>query len=311
MKKKLKIIWPIDPHQSHKKADRNLLNFLTLLRKKIDFELQPVTVVSADFYVTSEYFEVLDTRALIENMSQSCNDYLKGFRSLKPLPAVVLENHFSSQGAQAAVLSEYVKKEQADFCIMSSHGRKGWGRVLVGSFAETFLLHSTVPIFVLGPDFKKTDSCQKALIPVELGESSKKFISHLVQNEALEFLKSLCLFHKISIVDVENVAWAPTLYGLVDYDSKTLLKTAKKNTQKHFEDLTQAAGVKKRLKFEVSESLDGVAEVVVKRSRKSDVDLVVMRSEAGGLTARVLGSVAREIIRDSRKAVLVYPHRFS
>ncbi len=305
-----KIIWPIDPTQSHEKADENIHQFLTLLSQQIEFELQPVTVVSAEFFVTSEYFEPIDVKALIKHVEKDCESYLKAFKSFNPRPVKVLENNFSSHGAQVAILTDYVEQVGFDFALISSHGRKGWSRLLIGSFAETFLLQSSVPVFVIGPEYKQPDGLSQALMPVELSPASQSFLEAFMDNHALGFLKSLTLFHKITMLDLEDIAWAPTLYGVGGYNSDDVLKKAYQNTEKYLASFMEHPLSEKRLKYEISKSLDSISETLVEKTKSADVHLLVMRSYAGPIAARILGSVARDVIRSSQAPVLIYPHRY-
>ncbi len=310
MSQPIKIIWPIDPTQSHEKADENIHQFLTLLSQQTEFELQPVSVVSADFFVTSEYFEPVDVKALISYVEKECEVYLKTFKSFNPKPVKILENHFSSHGAQVMILSDYVKQTGADFALISSHGRKGWTRLLVGSFAESFLLQSTVPVFVIGPDYRQPQGLSNALMPVELGVTSQDFIEKFLDHHSLSFLKSITLFHKISMLDLEDIAWAPTLYGIGGYQSDDILKKAHSNTEKFLSSFMDHPLSQKRLKYEISKSLDSIHEVLIAESKKSDVHMIILRSQAGPVAARFLGSVAREVIRSSQVPTLVYPHHY-
>ncbi len=63
----------------------------------------------------------------------------------------------------------------------------------------------------------------------------------------------------------------------------------------------------KRLSYEVSTRLDALSEVICERAAEEDIDLLVMRSESGLLSANILGSVSRQVIREAEVPVVVYP----
>jgi nucleotide-binding universal stress UspA family protein len=54
-------------------------------------------------------------------------------------------------GAPAAAIIEAAGFRKADLIVMSSHGRTGLGRLVVGSVAETVLRGTRVPILLIRP----------------------------------------------------------------------------------------------------------------------------------------------------------------
>lgn len=52
-------------------------------------------------------------------------------------------------GPPAAVLIETAEKERVDLLVMSSHGRTGIARILMGSVTEEVLRHSPCPVLVV------------------------------------------------------------------------------------------------------------------------------------------------------------------
>lgn len=308
MNKKRKVIWPIHPTDSDLRIDENIVDCLTQLKRQFDFTIQPVSVMSADFFSTSEYFEPVDTQALREHLLQDCQNYIGRFKDFEFEDIVILENHYASQSGEVAMFANFVDQAKPDFVIMSSHGRKGWSRAFMGSFAESFLVKSTVPVLVVGPKYTKGNNFQSALMPVELSEKSQEFIETFLDHHALEFLNNLTLFHKVSMVDLEDIAWAPTLYGVGGVGADDVVKRAYEKTKKFLESFLIHPLSEKRLSYEISKRIDPLSEVIVERVKENDIGILVMRSEAGVLSANILGSITREVMRDSSVPVLVYPH---
>ena len=305
-----KILWPIDPTNSDLKFDENLKAMMLSLSKVMDFEVQPVHVVSADFLLTGQYFEPIDQALLKENLENECEAYLKDFDHTFVNKTLVLNNHLGSRGAEMSIFSEFVNSYQPDFVLMASHGRKGWERVFMGSFAESILLSIQAPVIMIGPQCEPSSQLTKALMPVDLSENTQKFLEKFLDDHRLSFLKNINLFHKISMVDLEDVAWAPTLYGLGSYGSEDIFKHAKETTTAFLEAFMSHPLSQKRLSYSVSQKLEPASRVINQEAISGGFDLIVMRSEAGTLAASVLGSVTRDVIRESKKPVVVYPHLY-
>ncbi len=304
-----KVIWPISPTDSQEQADQRLAHFFEQFQITGDVEVQPVYVLSAEFIATMEYFEPIDVSALKSNMAGECERYLKEkFAEVKTQPTVILENHFSTQGAEVALFTEYVDKQKPDFVVLATHGRSGWSRTFLGSFSESFLLKTKVPTITIGPECETIQSLNSALMPVQLSESSQKFVEGFLDDHRLAFVEKLTLFHKISMVDVEEIAWAPALYGLTDFSTGDLLKKAKDSTEKYLNAFKDHPLSQKRLDTKISESLDSVCKVVLEEAK--NFDLIVMRTESDSLEANLIGSVTRDVIRQATTPVVVYPHLF-
>ncbi len=314
MSKTMKIIWPIHPSDAEPHSDARILNFLQRLKVKWDFEIQPVSVVSAAYFTTAHYFEPIDTQILIENIKQDCVAYLDKFPGMKINSPLVLENQFSSQTAEVQLFTEFVTSYGADLVLMSSNGRKGWARHFLGSFTENFIIKSDVPVLVFGPECEDREQLASALMPVELSESSEKFVEVFVNKEPHHnIVDQLTLFHKISMVDLEDITWAPTLYGLGGEQTDNVLKRAKDSSNNFLSRVSEKANMQSSLKvdYAISDSLDPVAQVILEKSRDKKTDLIVMRSDAGPVAARVLGSVVRSVVRESAVPVIVYPHKYN
>jgi len=55
-------------------------------------------------------------------------------------------------GSPAAAIIEAAQAQKVDLIVMSSHGRSGLGRIVLGSVTESVLRGSRVPVLVLRPD---------------------------------------------------------------------------------------------------------------------------------------------------------------
>ncbi len=305
-----KIVWAIDPIESDSDIIERKKEFLTLFCQDQDVEILPVHVLRSEFYLTSEYFEPIDPTPFEEKVKQECLEFLEGFRDLPIGKLTVLENYFSARGAEVRMLTDYVEEENPDFVLLGTHGRGGWARTMLGSFTETFLLQTKVPTVVIGPKVKPLQKLKSALFPVHLGESSQQFVESFLDDHRLAFLEKLTLFHQISMVDIENIAWAPEVYGLKDYSSVDLINKAKETTQKYLESFMDHPLGQKRLDYHISDKVNSIDQSILKFAEQNSYDLVVMKSEANTFEANILGSMTKSVIRESGCPVVVYPHKF-
>ncbi len=305
-----KVLWPISPTDSEAAADKKLNQFLKVFSETLEtVELQPIYVLSAQFFATSDYFEPIDVTDLKDNMLKEAEAYLhKNFAGLSYKKPLLIENNFNSQGAEVALLCEYIEQSKPDYVVMTTHGRSGWSRAFLGSFTESLLLKSQVPTILIGPECEAVSALKTALMPVQLNESSRNFVEGFLDDHRLAFLENLTLFHKISMVDIEEIAWAPALYGLGNYTGQDIIEKARQSTESYLKAFLDHPLSQKRLACKISEKLGAVGDIIVEEAKAFDV--TVMRSECGALEANLLGSVTRDVIRHSKTPVIVYPHLF-
>lgn len=304
-----KVLWPISPNESEKQSDQQLFSFFKVFQEEVNLEIQPVYVLSSNFFATSDYFEPIDVTELKKNMLAECQNYLeKNFKGVRHKEVAVIENSFSSQAAEVSLFNEYANEMKPDFVVMASHGRSGWARTFLGSFAESFLMQTKFPVILLGPQCQKVKNLKTALLPIQLNQCSQTFVEGFLDDHRLAFLEKITLFHKISMVDVEEIAWAPTLYGLTDFSTGDLLTKAKKTTEDYLKSFMDHPLSQKRLDYKISEQLSAVSYVIVEEAQ--NYDITVMRTDSSVLEANLLGSVTRDVIRQSTNPVVVYPHLF-
>ena len=303
------LVWAIEPTFEESHREKRMREFILALKKTMDVKIQPVNVVAADYYITSEYFEPIDFDQLKNNVKQGCEDYLNEFfHGIEFEQPLIVENRYSSQGAEVSVFCEYIDKRNPDYVLLSTHGRSGWARTFLGSFAESVLMATKVPTFVLGPECAEVKALNSALMPVQLGESNQQFVEHFLDDHRLSFIEKLNLFHKISMVDIEAIAWAPSLYGLTDYRSEELVEKAFSTTEEYLKCFLDHPLSQKRLSYSISKRMESVGQVIVDEGKS--FDLTIMRSESGTLEANILGSITREVVRKSTTPVIVYPVNF-
>jgi nucleotide-binding universal stress UspA family protein len=76
-------------------------------------------------------------------------------------------------GPAAAAVIEAAKLKKADLIVMSTHGRSGLGRLILGSVAESVLRGTTTPICIVRADGAPVEAPRGAARPQEDKEISR------------------------------------------------------------------------------------------------------------------------------------------
>ncbi|HQR06784.1 MAG TPA: universal stress protein [Gemmatales bacterium] len=64
--------------------------------------------------------------------------------------------HLVDQGDASTVLERIAQEQQASLIVMGTHGRKGLGRVIMGSVAEHIVRHAKCPVITVKSDWQPT-----------------------------------------------------------------------------------------------------------------------------------------------------------
>ncbi len=99
--------------------------------------------LSSEFPVVADAFEVERTR---------CEDYLTLVaQRWRERHGKVSQRVLPHQLRSAQVLSRAADSSDCDLVVMTSHGRTGLERVLIGSVAEETARSCTIPVLIVGP----------------------------------------------------------------------------------------------------------------------------------------------------------------
>lgn len=139
-----RILCPTDFSLESKSA----IDFLTTLTGGRNVELHFVHVLEIPVFIDSYglmYFDQILQEAK-QGSEKKMNALVEEMRQAHPNDAIYSDIIDGQDSAEALI--EYAGKKNIDFILLSSHGRKGWKRLLMGSVAESLMRLSPVPVVV-------------------------------------------------------------------------------------------------------------------------------------------------------------------
>lgn len=185
-------------------------------------------------------------------------------------------------------------EEGFDVIVAFTHSRKGLKRLMMGSFAETLLYRSEVPVLLVGPSAKIQEKVKKIVWADDLSSKSQKAFEKML-SFARELGAEVILYHGAQ--PIYEFSLAPSDPAVKKYRGKV-----DKELQKR-EALAKKWGVS--LRVELDSSFSDIAGATLKLARTKKAELVVTQAKSGVLGTVLLGSVTRQILRDSELPVLV------
>jgi nucleotide-binding universal stress UspA family protein len=230
---------------------------------------------------------------------QALDDYLKQFRVPKGRGRVLV-NEEKTQTAISKLL-RYGKQAGAAAIALTTHGRSGFDRLALGSFAEETLAKSPWPVFFMNHRSPGREPAKGvALFPTNFSEESHAAFSEFVESSAGRKF-TVKIFHAIPhpIPASGMGVYLPDSY--VDDQERWAVKEGQR-----WIDEARGHGVKAECVVRMSGVGFLGGDAVLKAARDLEATLIVMTANSGAVGRLLLGSVAYPVLRANRFLTLVY-----
>jgi nucleotide-binding universal stress UspA family protein len=194
------------------------------------------------------------------------------------------------EGDAAQIILEQSETDDVDAILMSSHGRGGIGRWLLGSVATKIVRASRKPVFIVRPrkDGKQEPTLKKILVCLDGSELAEK---------ALKPALALGKRHDAEVVFFRGVEFTP--YPVANIQEALMQEV--KESEAYVEELAARypdCNITTRVK--TTQIVSGILEAA------KDCDLVVLTSHGhGGFERWLLGSVAEKVLHRTKTPMLV------
>ncbi len=224
-------------------------------------------------------------------------------------------------------------EESADLIAMSTHGRGGLSRFLLGSIASQVVQHASIPVLLVRAKAKPADTSgyRRILVPLDGSDFSRlvlpyvKALAVCSHAEVLllqavpepeidpgEAYWTLAFGGSASLGEVprwasdvpssERQAWVESMRAELSRRMAAAKASAQDQLSSIAEEL-KAAGI---TKHEVLVQFGAPADVILEMAQASQSDLIAMTTHGrGGLQRLLLGSIADKVIRHADVPVLL------
>jgi nucleotide-binding universal stress UspA family protein len=306
-----KIIWSIDAFEEKEDLQSKAARVLGVFQNKTFAQIEPVFVLGSTELNWPVDYSTDWMKDFQTNLRGHLEDVLltSGFPHI--LSPKILIEPLASTSAAVENLLEYAYKENADLIIVSSHGRKGLDRFFLGSFAETLLVHSKIPVLVIGAGIKIEPHFSRILFPTEFGEFSREVFRRTV-SAAKQMNATIMLYHVVPMPAriVMDTGYYPSLYGIEGemVSLEDFLKIQGEHQARRAETWSQWAkseGVE--CSFKVDTAGETVDDLICNQALAEACDLIIMEGQSGPIKVALLGSIARNVVRAAPCPVMIFP----
>jgi nucleotide-binding universal stress UspA family protein len=318
MKKKL--VWlTFDPFQKDQKLQVQALEVVFQYAKRLNAQIEPVYFAdryrgkSSGSYLFPLFpeFESVSQDELAEFAIGKWSELAKKVR-IKTLPLRIL-THKSGEAPslelKAKSISSQAKRAGALFVALPTKATSGIKRFILGSFAETFLLNSTMPTLMIPSTTVLVAKPQVVLFPSDLGPSS--FLAFKRMCPIFKALKvKVILCHCIEVPESLLEMLSPNerkklnIKKIIDQEALNL-----EDKVSDFNDLAKTFRIKLEFKVCTDYGYSNKSEAILDFSQDVGTDCIALVSQSGELKTSVVGATSRSIVRGSKYPVLI--HRIS
>jgi nucleotide-binding universal stress UspA family protein len=218
------------------------------------------------------------------------------------------------EGPTAATICERARETAADLIVMTSHGRVGLARMVLGSVADEVVRKSTTPILLLRAIETANDRraahhlFKHILVPLDGSEDAAAIIPAAIDlahasvgGAAITLLRVVAPIPAIATFD----ATIPPAYTPIMPDevpTARLVSIVAAELDEIAQRLHEEGHVAVESDVVVSES---VGAAIAEYARGHGVDVVAMSTHGRGASRLVLGSVADKVLHDTGLPILL------
>lgn len=293
-----KVVWAVDPFHDHLKTQRKTLQAIGEVYGP-SVQIVPASVLRAGSY-NPHNRQFLEKWAQLFDAARESLDRLVDGIDLAGLERPRILSHESASVTDAVrTLVHFAIAEGAEAIAVCSHGRTGLSRLILGSFTETIVLQSPLPILVVGPKEIAEPKMEMFLFPTDFSDPSKAVFQRLLDVAVLAEAH-VRLFHKIEYL--YPALGYPFVVPPVNADSLESLREEVRERATPWLKLAESRGV--RADAVVESGAESTLDSVL-RAAEPPGTVIAMAALSGPVGAAIAGSLTRQTLRAAPCPVLV------
>lgn len=299
---KNKIIWAVDPTENIKESE-NLIKELRIWAESLDCAVLPVSIISKPNTLMPTDVELPLKEKLETVIQKTITAFLKKLHIKNSLPTKIIMTDTDSTREMALTLARFAEKNGAILMIANTRSKKSWDPFRIGSFTETLVTTSRVPILLINPKTKLTKKISSVLFPTDFSKDSKNALLKL--SPWISTLKSkLILYNQIETPAMYSTDFEGVIISekpSMDIKELSHLRQVKAS---QWTNTLNKSNIKNSILIEPQKKY--LATEILNTAKKNNVSLIAMAKESGRISQMLLGSVAKDVIIKAHCPVLLF-----
>jgi nucleotide-binding universal stress UspA family protein len=328
-----RVIWAIDPFEEQSEKQRSAALAIQAMIQRQPACVEPVYIASDPKHQVPPRLRESYNRELAAEAQDEVDSWISELKVRKIAglkPVHVLGPTGASLREQVQSLLQYAHNEAADLIVASTRARRGPSRWFFGSFVETLSLVSDIPVLVVNPlwnvqEFRRKRGAKRPtlrstqkpaklsrqfdriLFPTDFSEASHEAFQQLL-TFASRTKSEVTVFHKITLGLSLMPEAALSMVAITEEAREAELEMSRRNAETWIREATHK-GVHAAAIVDFRDG-DSVASAILKEAKRMRC-LIALAGESNPFQARLLGSVTRQILRESTEPVWVIHPRIS
>jgi nucleotide-binding universal stress UspA family protein len=290
-------IWAIDAFHTNPKVQLRALRAVEAMASKSPLQVIPVSVLPWGRF-DADSLQFLNKWHDLAGVAQTrVLKFLKAEKSPYLKPHRLLSQENSSLSQSVTSLIHIAISEKADLIVTTTHGRSGPAKLVMGSFSESLVYQSPIPVLLVNPKASALKKIKCILFATDFSEASNAAFKKVVQL-ARQIGAEVVLFHKLQFPTVEGLP--PLLFSTTPSELKEKTHATAQNWIKWGEQ----QGVKMKVQINTGKS-DRLNELQKAAKKLGNSAVVAMAAQSGALESNLLGTLTQKVIRSVSCPVLV------
>lgn len=205
-------------------------------------------------------------------------------------------------------LLKYGGKIKAEMLLVSTHARHGIERWVLGSFAESVVLSSKIPVIAINPTQRLPNAIRRIFVPTDLSPASIKFVLK-VGDFAQRVNAGVDLFYRqpdpLDPMIQQGVyavggGWV-SMQNYIDDSSKEAEQKLHK-----IEAGLRKRGLDAQSLVTTARGSSSLVNSIEEAAKARQADVIAVLTQSGPVAATMLGSVARGLVRTAPVPVMIF-----
>jgi nucleotide-binding universal stress UspA family protein len=287
-------LWAVDPFARHAEIQRSAL--------QVFFVLAGDRSVVEPVYLVNVHPESESTLSAIKKQAfDKYHGLVEPTQSRGLLPLKIITSRQPMRRSEVETLIDYAKESGANLIIVSTRASSGAYRWLVGSFTDTLMLFSDVPLLVVSPTCKAKPEIEEVVFPTDFSPESRRAFERACKL-AKDLGHGVTVFHKIpstnSTLFYTDLVASPMYH--VTYREQAEFAEAQ---SKAWVEFAQLEGVPAQAVIRTA-CTQSAADVILNYTEGRKC-LIAMAAKSGPISRALLGGTTRRVVRGATVPVWV------
>lgn len=291
----------VDPFEIETMPSHEIIRELQNWSEQIKMTIQPVYLLETGDLKRPEISTSIAGEIEVSKNAVANYIHQLGLKNVRD-PEIIVDNA-ASLSESVDPLLRYAETLQADWIMVSSKGRSGLQRLAFGSFAESLLTKSPIPVLVLGRGDSEHFDVKKIFFATDFSEFSRKIYLRFLR-QAKQLKAQITLYHAVTRPEAMMVGTGLEPITPVGPFVDELAR-AQSDIAREWLAQAQLAGV--LCDFIVETVVVGnIPDHILKAAQDRGCGMIAMASQSGPIQAALLGSHVRQVVRKSECPVWVF-----